>query len=133
MPEKQFQTVMVPLSLGELTDKITILKIKCARITDADRLRNVEHEYRLLLDLWASAAPDDPALSELRSALQAVNETLWQVEDDIRDHERRGDFGPAFVELARAVYRNNDRRAAIKRQISQRFNSEIVEEKSYTS
>jgi hypothetical protein len=83
--------------------------------------------------LWASAVPDDQDLSDLRAALQAINETLWQVEDDLRDHERRGDFGPGFVDLARAVYRNNDRRAAIKREINQRFNSDLVEEKSYTT
>jgi hypothetical protein len=133
MPKKQFQTLTVPISLGELTDKITILEIKCARITDPDRLHNVEHEYRLLSDLWGSSVPDDQELSDLRAALQAINQTLWQVEDDLRDHERRGDFGPGFVDLARAVYRNNDRRAAIKREINQRFNSDLVEEKSYTT
>ena len=131
MPDNRVLTLMVPVSLGELTDKITVLKIKCARIKDDERLKNVEHEYRLLLDLWASVAPDDRELSDLRDALQAINEILWQVVDDIRDHERRGDFGREFIELARAVYRNNDRRSAIKRKISQRFNSSIIEEKSY--
>jgi hypothetical protein len=122
---------MVPVSLGELADKITILRIKLARIKDAGRLKNIEREYGLLLDIWASAAPDERELHDLQDALQAVNEALWQVEDDIRAHEHRGDFGPEFVRLARAVYVNNDRRSAIKRTINQRFGSEIIEEKSY--
>lgn len=124
-------SVMIPVSLGELADKLTILGIKRARLKDPERLQNVEREYRLLMDRWSAGAPDDPELSELRDALRAVNESLWQIEEDIRDHERRGDFGPEFVKLARAVYRNNDSRSAIKRKINQRFNSEIVEEKSY--
>jgi hypothetical protein len=131
MSESRQLTLMVPVSLGELTDKITILKIKRARIKNAESLKNVEHEYGLLLQLWASVAPDDRELCDLRDALQAVNETLWQIEDDIRGHEKRGDFGAGFIELARAVYGNNDRRSAIKRQINQRFNSAIIEEKSY--
>ena len=126
------QTVNVPVAFGELIDKITILEIKRARITDPARLRNVEHEYRLLLDMWTSATPADPGLDDLRAALQTVNEVIWGIEDDIRDHERRGDFGPAFVALARGVYHNNDRRAALKREVNERLNSAIVEEKSYT-
>jgi hypothetical protein len=126
------RTIAVPVAFGELIDKITILEIKRVRIQDPDRLSHIEYEYRLLLDKWAAAAPDDPKLSELRDALQAVNETIWRIEDDIRDHERRGDFGPGFIALARAVYRNNDRRAAIKREFNQWLNSAIVEEKSYT-
>lgn len=122
---------MIPVSLGELADKLSILMIKRLRITDADRLKNIEHEYRLLNELWQSAAPRDRELSQLCDALRAVNETLWRIEDDIRGHERSGDFGADFVKLARAVYVNNDARSAIKRKINQRFNSDIVEEKSY--
>jgi uncharacterized protein DUF6165 len=124
--------LMVPVSLGELADKLTILGIKRVRIKDPEGLKNVEREYGLLLALWNSAAPGDTELCALRDALQAINQTLWKIEDDIRDHERRGDFGPEFVELARAVYRTNDSRSAIKRKINQLFNSEIVEEKSYS-
>ena len=126
-------TVTVPIAFGELIDKITILEIKRARIKDADRLRNVEREYQLLLGLWTSAVPDHPKLSELREALQSVNETIWQIEDDIRDHEWRKDFGPGFIALARGVYHNNDRRAAIKREINHCLNSAIIEEKSYVA
>jgi hypothetical protein len=124
-------SLMVPVSLGELADKLTILEIKRVRIQHPQSLKNVEHEYGLLLALWNSAAPADRELSELREALKAVNEALWQIEDDIRGHERRADFGPEFVNLARAVYRTNDSRSALKRKINQLFNSEIVEEKSY--
>ncbi|HWY62634.1 MAG TPA: DUF6165 family protein [Rhizomicrobium sp.] len=133
MREKQLQTLLIPISLGELTDKITILEIKRARITDPDRWHNVEHEYGLLVNLWNSVIPDDQELSDLRTALKAINETIWQVENDIRYHESRGDFGPGFVDLARAAYRNNDRRSAIKSEINRRFNSTIVEEKFYTA
>ena len=126
------ENVMAPVAFGELIDKITILEIKRARIADPERLRNVEHEYRLLSELWAAAAPDSPELTALRNDLQAVNEALWQIEDDIRDHERRADFGPGFIALARSVYHQNDRRAALKRAINLWFKSAIVEEKSYT-
>ena len=76
-------------------------------------------------------APDDHQLSALQANLQAVSQVLWHIEDDIREHERRGDCGPEFVKLARAVYFNNDERSAIKRKINQQFNSDIVEEKFY--
>ena len=131
-PSGASQSVTVPVAFGELIDKITILEIKRARLTDPVRLANVEYEYRLLLDIWTAATPDDAKLGDLRAALQAVNEAIWQVEDDIRDHERQGDFGPGFVALARAVYHQNDRRAALKRDINLWLGSAIIEEKSYT-
>ncbi len=124
--------LMVEIAPGELIDKITILAIKRARIEDPEKRRNVEHEYSLLTALRNSALGDDETLSALQAALQATNETIWQIEDDIRDHERRQDFGPSFVALARAIYHNNDRRAALKRDINTWLNSAIIEEKSYT-
>ena len=127
----QSPPLMIPVSLGELADKLSILSIKRVRITDAAALKNVEREHAVLLDLWKRAAPDSHELSALQGALQAVNQALWQIEDDIRGHEHRGDFGPEFVKLARAVYLSNDERAAIKRKINQQFNSDIVEEKFY--
>ena len=120
------------ISVGELVDKVTILEIKADRIADARKSANVRHEladlYRVLLPLIDA----DPGLALLKSDLRAVNESLWRIEDDIRDCERKGDFGARFVELARGVYRSNDKRAAIKRAINERARSEIVEEKSYT-
>jgi len=125
-------TVLVEISPGELIDKITILKIKRTKITDTDKRRNVEYEYQLLMDLQKSAIPFDDQINVLQADLQKVNEILWQIEDDIRDHEKRKDFGPSFIALARSVYHQNDRRAATKRQINDRLHSAIIEEKSYT-
>ena len=122
--------IEVPVAWGELVDKITILEIKTERIADPAKLANVTTELGLLrLRLAAVAA--DPAVVRLHAALKDVNETLWRIEDDIRDCERDGDFGAKFVELARAVYRTNDRRADLKREINLALGSTIVEEKSY--
>lgn len=123
--------ILIPVAPGELIDKITILRIKAARIADAAKLANVRRELDLLEAVLGSKLPDAPPLPALTAALQEVNETLWQIEDDIREREREGDFGPRFVELARAVYRTNDRRAEIKREINAALGSAIVEEKSY--
>jgi hypothetical protein len=131
MPQKRVDALTIPVSLGELIDKITILNIKRSRIKDPASLRNVEHEYRLLSEFLALAGPEDEALAALRTALEAVNDKLWRIEDDIRDLDRRGDFGPDFIALARAVYQTNDRRSALKREINLLFNSDIVEEKLY--
>lgn len=124
--------MLVEIAPGELVDKITILVIKLERITDPAKLRNVEHEHRVLTAVLPVAFQTDAKLMQLRGDLKAVNEIIWQVEDDIRDHERRKDFGPSFVELARAVYVNNDRRAALKREINDVLQSAILEEKSYS-
>jgi hypothetical protein len=123
---------MVEISPGELIDKISILEIKLQRIGDLAKRRNIEHEYRLLTEALASICAEDAKLAALHGELRQINEIIWQVEDDIRDHERRKDFGDKFVELARAVYHNNDRRAAIKRAINSLMDSAVVEEKSYT-
>ena len=118
----------VPVSWGELLDKITILRIKQARIASAEARRNVARELGLLDDIAAEAKGRARGLVD---ALQAVNEELWEIEDAIREREAAGDFGGRFVALARSVYRKNDRRAAIKREINRQLGSALVEEKSY--
>lgn len=124
--------LLTPVSPGELLDKLTILDIKSERIKDSAKLINVERERELLEQVWRDSGLETEVVRELRSRLKAVNETLWVIEDDIRDEERSGRFGARFVELARAVYVTNDERAAIKKSINQVLGSEIVEEKSYT-
>jgi hypothetical protein len=122
--------ILIPVSPGELVDKITILRVKAERI-DPAKLPNVRRELEALEAVAREQLPDSPELAALSAELQAVNAALWDVEDGKRDGERRQDFGPAFVELARRVYRENDHRAAIKRRINDLLGSEIVEEKSY--
>ena len=124
-------TVTIEVSPGELIDKITILEIKAARIKDAGQLGNIRYELDLLRAVRAERLAASTALARLEGELKSVNETLWQVEDDIRECEAAGDFGPRFVELARTVYRTNDRRAALKREIGALFGARLVEEKSY--
>ncbi|HEV3183077.1 MAG TPA: DUF6165 family protein [Steroidobacteraceae bacterium] len=123
--------VLVPVSPGELFDKITILRIKVARIQDAAKLANVKLELSLLEQTWkdSGAAAHDVALDE--RALENVNERLWDIEDRIRDKEARQTFDREFIELARAVYICNDERAAIKKRINLQLGSRLVEEKSY--
>jgi tetratricopeptide (TPR) repeat protein len=125
--------VAVEVAPGELIDKITILEIKAERLTDPARLGNVRTELEALRAARTRAVPPSPRLAELTADLRAVNEALWQIEDDIRVCERRQDFGPRFVELARSVYRTNDFRAALKRQINELLGSGLVEEKSYAT
>jgi tetratricopeptide (TPR) repeat protein len=126
-------TLTVEISPGELFDKITILELKNERITEPAKLANV----RLALDeLTATRDEKIPApekLDALVSELRHVNGVIWDVEDELRECERRGDFGGRFVELARSVYQNNDRRAALKREIDESLGSRLLEEKSYTA
>jgi len=123
--------VKIEISPGELFDKLTILEIKLERIAEPAKRLHLEREYKELCRARAEVAEGEvaPLLAELKQ----VNATLWRIEDELRGHERRQDFGPAFVELARSVYFNNDRRVAIKRAINQRLGSSLVEEKSYTA
>ncbi|MBI3131317.1 MAG: hypothetical protein HYZ13_08165 [Acidobacteria bacterium] len=123
-------SVMTEVSWGELIDKYTILAIKSERLNDAAKLQNVRTEMAALAPARQKAY-DIADISSLEAELKAVNETLWVIEDDIRDCERAKDFGPTFIELARAVYHRNDERAAFKRQINDRLGSRLVEEKSY--
>ncbi len=121
----------VEVSAGELVDKITILEIKAERIADPDKLANVHRELRSLTATRREALPSSEELDELTAELRRINERLWEIEDDIRDCERKSDFGERFIELAREVYRTNDRRAAAKRRINELLGSELVEEKDY--
>jgi Family of unknown function (DUF6165) len=121
----------VPVSPGELLDKITILRIKSQRIGDADKLANVRLELDLLQRTWATLGSATAIVAADERALQAVNEQLWDIEDRIRDKEAARSFDQDFIELARAVYHRNDERAAIKKRINTALGSRIVEEKSY--
>lgn len=122
--------IEVPVSWGELIDKITILEIKSERIEDAAKRANVDRELSLLRERLATA-PERDEVHRLTGELKVVNLELWVIEDDIRDCERAADFGDRFVALARAVYHTNDKRAALKRALNEALGSAIVEEKSY--
>ena len=128
----QEATVNVEIAPGELIDKITILEIKTERITDAAKLTNVRIELDTLAQARDASLVPSPELNKLTKQLKAINEQLWDIEDDIRDCERAKDFGEKFVELARAVYKSNDQRAAFKRDINMLLGSHLVEEKSYS-
>ncbi len=132
MPDIKGLTVSVEISPGELIDKVTILEIKAARIGDDEKLANVRHELDLLSGIRAKNLSESAELAALEAGLKQANEALWQIENDIRDCERAKDFGPRFVELARSVYRTNDRRAQLKREIGELLGAGIVEEKSYS-
>ena len=123
--------ILVPTSPGELIDKLTILRLKSEKITDAAKLANVLHEQNVLDAIARASVPHSADLSALWESLYRINADLWIIEDDIRDCEAAGDFGPKFIELARAVYFTNDRRAKVKKDINLLLGSAIVEEKSY--
>lgn len=123
--------IKVPVSFGEVLDKITILEIKSERIKDLAKVRNVQLELDELNATWNDAVKDQNAIADLRKQLKTVNEELWVIEDDIRDEEAEQNFGPRFIELARAVYVTNDKRAALKKDINLALGSRFVEEKSY--
>jgi|SRR5580692_10853667 hypothetical protein len=123
--------IKVPISPGELLDKITILRIKSQRMSDPAKLSNVRLELRSLEDTWNDSAYARVDINADIAALLAVNERLWVIEDDIRDKERAKAFDAEFIRLARAVYVENDERAVIKRRINTKLGSSIVEEKSY--
>ena len=125
-------SVMIEVGAGELIDKITILKIKTERIQDPAKLVNVRHELAVLDQARHRALPQSVELDRLEAALREVNAALWVIEDDIRSCEAARDFGPRFVELARSVYIENDKRARLKKEINLLVGSSIVEEKSYT-
>jgi hypothetical protein len=122
--------VKIPVSVGELLDKISILRIKAERMSDASKCAHVRHELSLLEPI---AERVGLSLKSWYAQLDTVNRTLWDVEDELRRCEAQADFGSRFIELARSVYRTNDRRAAIKREINAASGSEVIEEKSYES
>ena len=133
MSQKQdAKPVMIEVGPGELIDKITILRIKSERMSDEAKLANVRHELDVLEAARAANLDDSAEMRRLEGELKAVNEALWVIEDDIRQCEADKDFGETFVKLARSVYKQNDKRAALKKEINLLTGSAIVEEKSYT-
>ena len=125
--------LQAPVSVGEALDKITILQIKLAHISDATKRDNVQNELDALLPLVAGDAFTTDQIQGLVAELKAVNEALWDIEDDIREKEAAKSFDAEFIKLARAVYITNDKRAEIKKQINLATGSALVEEKSYES
>ena len=125
------ENIKVPVSPGEVLDKITILEIKSERMSDPEKVANVRVELALLQDTWTEFIRDDEVIRNLHAQLKEVNEALWEIEDDIRDKERAKEFDERFIELARAVYVTNDRRSQVKKELNLHLGSEIVEEKSY--
>lgn len=125
-------TIKVELAYGELLDKMTILQIKSERITDENKLSNVNKELGLLNDLWKSDEKSSVDISAEFTALKEINEKIWDIEDGIRDKERDKEFDEKFIELARSVYFSNDKRAEIKRDINMKLGSALLEEKSYS-
>ena len=126
------QSIMTEIGSGELIDKIAILEIKSDRISDAEKLKNVKHELSVLKATRDAHLSSIKGLSDLAKQLKAINEELWEIEDDIRACEAQNDFGQKFIDLARAVYVTNDKRAALKKEINLLTGATIIEEKSYT-
>jgi hypothetical protein len=120
--------VHAPVSVGELLDKLSILRIKLRNFKDEGKRANARREHDELAAVARAKGLQD---EELEAGLDEVNDALWAIEDELRVLEGRSDFGPRFVELARAVYYTNDRRAALKRRVNARFGSTLVEEKEY--
>jgi len=125
-------SIKIELSVGELLDKISILQIKAERIVDPSKLENINKELNVLMSLWKDSAYSNNNLESETNDLKAINEELWAIEDKIRDKERNRTFDKGFIELARAVYITNDKRADIKRIINSKTGSELIEEKSYS-
>ena len=123
--------VMIPVSWGELLDKLTILLIKRDRIDNNEKLENINKEYNRLMQICDQRCEQSPELEGVVAELRSINEKLWDIEDEIRCCEKKKDFGTRFVELARAVYVTNDRRAELKYRINTLLDSDLVEEKSY--
>ena len=127
----EIRPILIPVSAGELLDKISILEIKAERITSPEKLAHVQHELALLRQVRDEAQLTGSSVELLARHLKTINETLWNIEDDIRECERHKDFGEKFVALARDVYTTNDRRSKTKHEINFLTSSGIVEVKSY--
>ena len=123
--------INVPISPGELVDKITILEIKKEFIVDSNKLKNINYEYNLLMKIYNDGVSKTDGVDVLKTKLKNINLSLWKIEDDIRDCERDKIFDNTFVELARSVYFTNDKRSKVKLEINLLLNSSLVEEKSY--
>ena len=126
------KTPLIPISWGELFDKLTILEIKLENLQDQNALKNVKIEYNELFKIYANNFPEDKNARCLLADLKNINKILWNIEDEIRDKERHKIFDKEFIELARNVYITNDERSRIKRNINETFGSEFIEEKSYS-
>ncbi len=125
------QTILTPVSIGELIDKITILEIKAERIDDAAKLANVRTELDGLWPLWLEQEAARPSLTALKQQLKAINERMWDIQDALRAKESQQDFGDEFVTLARGVYGTNGERVGVKNEINRVAGSALVEEKQY--
>ena len=125
-------TPKVPVSWGELFDKITILQIKLENLTSKNALNNVEREFNQLKSILIKYFPNSTETKQLEEELKQTNKELWDIEDKIRDKERNSSFDEDFIKLARSVYIVNDKRSLIKRKINHIFGSEFIEEKSYS-
>jgi hypothetical protein len=123
--------IKVPLSIGDLIDKITILQVKLEKISDPNKIEHISHELDLLLKTLENHVPHSPQLEELSAALHEINRTLWDIEDGTRTKEAKQEFDQDFIELARSVYINNGYRHALKREINILTGSDIIEEKQY--
>ena len=123
---------LVPISCGELFDKITILQIKLEKLTSKNALNNVGREFKQLQSILIKYFPNSIEAKQLEEELKQINQQLWDIEDNIRDKERNSSFDDEFIQLARSVYIINDERSRIKRKINDIFGSEFVEEKSYS-
>lgn len=126
-------SLLIPVSWGEMLDKLTILQIKLERIKDKKKHRNISIELQQLTAIYQQSGVSASKLTTLIDELRLVNEALWDIEDKIRACEKTGDFSRRFIELARSVYMTNDRRADLKYQINRLLDSDIIEEKSYES
>ena len=125
------ENIRVPVSPGEVLDKITILEIKSERMDDPAKVANVLVELALLRETWSKAVAEDDVIREIHAQLKEINEALWEIEDDIRDKERAREFDQRFIELARSVYFTNDQRSEVKKKLNLHLGSQIIEEKSY--
>ena len=123
--------IQVPVSPGEVLDKITILEIKSERMTGPEKVANVRVELALLQQTWSQVVSEDEVIRDLHAQLKEINEALWEIEDDIRDKERVKEVDQRFIELARSVYFTNDRRSEVKKKLNLHLGSQIIEEKSY--
>ncbi len=123
---------LIPISWGELFDKITILEIKIENLQEKNALKNVKTEHKQLNKIYNNNFLEDKIARGLFNDLKKINQQLWDVEDKIRDKERSKKFDEEFIELARNVYFTNDERSRIKRNINKTFGSKIIEEKSYS-
>jgi len=124
-------SIKIDVSFGELLDKITILEIKSERINDPSKLANVKKELTVLSQTWLDAAVDETLIAEERKSLKEINGILWDIEDEIREQEAENSFGAEFVSLARRVYKTNDQRAQVKRDVNEKLGSALIKEKSY--